>query len=380
MNLALQKTLAFLILMVVGYFLQRKLSDRQDLRGIKILILSVVLPATIFLALLKIEINPQLLLLPVVALGFNALLYFLIRWLLPQMGFDPSGPGGRTMLLLLPSLAPGLSCFPFVLEYLGDEALAMAAMADVGNKVFVLIILYLLAMSWYYHRLGKVTAEPRNLKGKLRELGVALLKEPVNLVIMLALLLLGLGFSMESLPVFFQTTVARLAAMMTPIVLLFIGLAVRFRRKQMASILRVLMLRSGIAFGFSALALAFGPALSPTMAVLVVAFPQSAVSFWPFAHLSAVGQLSPPKSGPVFDPDLALNVLAFSLPFSTLVMLVVLSAQSTFVHPIGSVGASGLLLAVPLVYALRSVNWKWRKEEPQAVPEPTATLSSLQDG
>lgn len=377
MNLALQKTLAFLILMVCGYLLQRKLADRQDLRGIKVVILSVVLPATIFLALLKIEISQHLLLLPVLALGGNVLFYFLLRQLLPLLGFELTTPGGRTMLLLLPSLAPGLSCFPFVLEYLGDEALAMAAMADVGNKVFVLIVLYLLAMSWYYRQFDRETLDNRNLREKLKELGGTLLREPVNLVILAALLMLGLGLHQDSLPTFFQTTVNRLAAMMTPIVLLFIGLAVRFRREQMTAILRLLLLRSGLAFAFSALALAVGPALNPTLAVLVVVFPQSAVSFWPFAHLSAVSQLPSPERGPVFDADLALNVLAFSLPFSTLIMLMVLSAGTAFAQPIASGWAAAGMLVVPLLYVLRGLDWKWRKGAQAAAQKPIMVLRSF---
>ena len=55
-------------------------------------------------------------------------------------------------MMLLPSLAPGLSCFPFIIVYLGDEYLALAALADVGNKIFVLILLYMLAMHWYHLR------------------------------------------------------------------------------------------------------------------------------------------------------------------------------------------------------------------------------------
>ncbi|MTB53216.1 permease [Lewinella sp. W8] len=377
MNLALQKTLAFLILMVCGYLLQRKLTDRQDLRGIKVVILSVVLPATIFLALLKIEISQQLLLLPVLALGGNVLFYFLLRQLLPLLGFELTTAGGRTMLLLLPSLAPGLSCFPFVLEYLGDEALAMAAMADVGNKVFVLIVLYLLAMSWYYRQFDRGAMDNRNLREKLKELGGTLLREPVNLVILAALLMLGLGLNQDSLPTFFQTTVNRLAAMMTPIVLLFIGLAVRFRRKQMTAILRLLLLRSGLAFAFSALALTFGSALNPTLAVLVVVFPQSAVSFWPFAHLSAVSQLPSPERGPVFDADLALNVLAFSLPFSTLIMLMVLSAGTAFAQPLASGWAAAGMLVVPLLYVLRGLDWKWRKGAQAAAQKPIMALRSF---
>ncbi|MEM6771793.1 MAG: permease, partial [Bacteroidota bacterium] len=150
MNPALEKTAVFLLLIVAGYLLQQKIKGKQDLKGVKVLILSVILPATIFVALLKIKVSAELLLLPVGGLFLNGLLFLAARQALPHLGFRKASREWRTMLLLVPSLAPGLSCFPFVVEYLGDEALAMAALADVGNKIFVLIILYLIAMNWYY--------------------------------------------------------------------------------------------------------------------------------------------------------------------------------------------------------------------------------------
>jgi hypothetical protein len=324
---------------------------------VKVLILSVILPATIFVALLKISISTKLLLFPLGALALNFMLFYAVRAMLPKLGFADEPDNRRTMLLLLPSLAPGLSCFPFVVEYLGDEALAMAALTDVGNKVFVLIILYLFAMNWYYTAKKKRTGDLNESPGrqsKLRDLGLSLLREPVNLVIVTAIVMLCLGLDAKSLPPFLETTAVRLAALMTPIVLLFIGMAVRFEWREMAIILRFLAFRAGVGLLLSGLAILFLPAMAPAMALLLVIFPQSAVSFWPFAHISAVDALQNEREEPVFNINLALNVLACSLPFSTVIILGVLSCGEVFASaPMVLLLGAGLLL-IPLVYVLRA--------------------------
>jgi predicted permease len=350
MNPALQKTLTFVLLILAGYFLQRKITGKQELKGVKAMILSVILPATIFVALLRVEIAPSMLLLPLAALGLNAALYGISRWVVPRLGFEGGSPQERTMLLLVPSLAPGLSCFPFILEYLGEESLALAALADVGNKVFVLIILYLVAMHWFYR--SRHGTEQISRGSKLKELGLSLLREPVNLVILLAIGMLGLGYTVDSLPVFLGDTVARLAALMTPIVLLFIGMAVRFQRQEMALILRTLCYRSGLAFLLSAM-LVYTAGLTGAMALLAVIFAQCAVSFWPYAHMAAAEAMRESGSDRVFDLDLGLNVLAFSLPFSTVVILTVLSFGDWFSHPLTILPAAGLLLLGPGIYIVR---------------------------
>ncbi len=350
MNPALQKTIAFLLLILAGYFLQRKISAKQELAGVKLLILSIILPSTIFVALLKIEITGSMLLLPLLALVLNVALYLISAQVLPRLGFASDTAGWRTMMLLVPSLAPGLSAFPFILEYLGDNPLALAALADVGNKVFVLIILYLVAMNWYYARRSTTEAVP-DRNGKLKDLGVALLQEPVNLVIVAAVLMLSFGFDLSSLPFFLEDTVARLASLMTPIVLLFIGMAVRFQRREMALILRVLCYRSGLAFFLSGL-LIYAMGLTGPMALLSVIFAQCAVSFWPFAHMSAIEALRGNRGEAIFDLDLGLNVLAFSLPFSTVVILTVLSCGDWFASPALLAPAGVGMLIVPLGYVL----------------------------
>ncbi|MEM6648459.1 MAG: permease, partial [Bacteroidota bacterium] len=338
---AVQTTLSLLLLIGLGGLLKKKLTSPEQLSGIKMLILSIALPATIFVALLKIQVDSSLLMLPVLALAFNVLMLGATYLLLPYVGVDRDTPRARTLLLLLPSLAPGLSCFPFVMEYLGDAALAQAALADVGNKVFVLIGLYLLAMHWYHQR-SRQTSEGTS---RLKELLVALVSEPINLVMIGALLLLGFGLNMQALPGFMQDALLRMSAMMTPMVLLFIGLAVTLRRGEVRLIASLLGIRAGLTLLLSGALVAVLGLTDPATILLAAAFPLSACSFWPFAHLSAVSALE--KNGdvapeaPTFDPDFALTVLALSLPFSTILILGLFSSGTAFADPMMLVAAGG---------------------------------------
>ena len=104
--------------------------------GIKELVLTVALPSTIFIALMKIPLDSTLVLVPFLTILFNFSLFFLIPPVLGFFTIDKNSSIGRTIKMLLPSLAPGLSCFPFISEFLGAKSLAIAAMADVGNKFF----------------------------------------------------------------------------------------------------------------------------------------------------------------------------------------------------------------------------------------------------
>lgn len=375
MNLALQKTLSLVLLIAIGILLKKKIKNREQLGGVKMLILSIALPATIFVALLKIEIEPALLFLPLLALGFNVLMFFASRFFLPYFGVAGDSAASRTFIMLMPSLAPGLSCFPFLLEYLGEESLALAALADVGNKVFVLIILYLVAMNWYYRRRSMNLDESHKKENRMKGLLLSLVQEPVNLVIVSALVLLGLGLNLNALPAFLQDSVLRMSALMTPMVLLFIGMAVRFKGQEFVMIGKLLCWRSGFAFLLSAALVALLPAASAPLLLLAVAFPQSACSFWPFAHMSAVAHLEEAEikeeKGPsaTFNLDLALNVLALSLPFSTVLILAIFSMGSFFANPLHLLGFGLGLLMLAAAPAVFSKHQKARRLQPKRKEE-----------
>lgn len=357
MSIALHKTFSLLLLIFIGILLKRKILKEDHKNGLKIMILDLALPAMIFVALLSIEVNQDLLILPLLALAFNGLMLLGTRYLLPLFGVENNTPTMRTLLLLLPSLAPGLSCFPFIVEFLGDEYLAWAALADIGNKVFVLIIAYLLATAWYY----KINQLPVNSSwAKIKGLLIAMVKEPINLVIVIALVLLSFGVNLETLPSFLSESILMVKNMMTPLVLLYIGIAVVFNWSQIKMIWSVLIFRAGITFLFSGLLIALIPMPSEAAIILAIVFPLSACSFWPFAHMSAVKAMESlgkdeGKKEPTFDLTLGINILAISLPFSTILILAVLSSASYFVQPHSALLMGGLFLLIFILPKLYQV-------------------------
>ena len=347
---AIQKTRSLLLLIGIGFLLRKKIQSKEALSGIKVLILSIALPATIFIALLKIEVDTSLLYLPLGALLFNLLFLSIAFKGMPFLGFDKGGSAYRSMIMLLPSLAPGLSCFPFLAEYFGDESLALAALADVGNKVFVLILLYLLAMHWYYQGRDKSSSN-----GRFKSLCISLIKEPVNLVIITALILLSLEVNFKALPDFLQSSIGNMSAMMTPMILIFIGMAVKIKWDQFRKILQLLMIRSGLAFLFSASLLLLIPEVSAILSIVLVVFPQSACSFWPFAHMAAVNQLEEGEAKKTFDLDLGLGVLACSLPFSCLLILAISSMGSMFSSPFALLLSAGSMFTFAILLGIKPI-------------------------
>lgn len=349
MDINLQKTLLFLLFIGIGILLKVKLKNKSELAGIKVIILNLALPATIFIALIGVNIEASLLLLPIIALLLNVVLFFATPLVFPLLGIKKGSPNYRTGQLLLSSLAPGLSCFPFILEYLGDSYLAKAAMADLGNKVFVLLVLYLVAMRWHYKA---QEIENTSNRAKFKSLCIAMVSEPVNLFIIVALILLSFGFHMNNLPFIVSESLSRLSLLMTPLVLLFIGLSVKIKKRQFAQIISMLLLRAGIVV---ILGIALITAVQINVAqdrLLLLAFGLSACSFWPFAHIAAVDAqekrvLNFKKT---FNQNFAINILAVSFPLSVVLILGILSAGTLFASIKTMVLLAGILIASGLIY------------------------------
>jgi hypothetical protein len=358
MNGALEKSLALIIFIGIGVLLKKRFSSGKEVNGLKHLILMLALPATIFIALLKIKVDAELLVLPFFALLFNILLFLVSPLLLNFTGITKKSPAGNTLRLLLPSLAPGLSCFPFILEFLGEPLLAKAAMADLGNKFFVLFVLYLVAIKWHYQN---AHFKKESLKYKLQSLLKSLITEPVNLFIFAALLFISLGITLNDFPFFISSILNRLSVLMTPLVLLFIGLALKFKRKQFFQIFSLLMLRAATGLFLVAAVVSLLDITVANDILFMLAFALSACSFWPFAHISGIAykekDLDPKEF--TFNMDVAMAVLALSLPLSVFLILTVLTAGSTF-SEVGNilVLATGLFCLgsiLPLIKWLKSL-------------------------
>ena len=328
MDSAIEKSLSFILFIIIGILLKRKFSQGDETNGLKTLILTLALPATIFIALLKVKINNDLLALPIFAIVLNVLLFVVAPFLISFVGINDKA-SSNSVRLLLPSLAPGLSCFPFILEFLGDSYLAKAAMADLGNKLFVLLILYLVAIQWHYKN-NKSIKEP--IKKKLKSLVKTLVLEPVNVFIFVALIFLSLGITMDNLPSFISNTLNRLSLIMTPLVLIFIGLALKLNRRSFFQIFSLLMLRTAISLLLIvAIAVIFKINIAKEI-LFLLAFSLSSCSFWPFAHISNISfkEKHLNEKERTFDTGIALSVLALSLPISVIMILGMLTAGKTF--------------------------------------------------
>jgi predicted permease len=357
---SLETTLSLLLLIALGYLLKGKIKSKEHREGIRLIILTLALPATIFIALLKVKFSIELIFVPALAFVFNLFIYFILLKLPLRSFFNLREDQYRTLLLLIPSLAPGLSCFPFILEFSGEATVATAALADLGNKVFVLIIAYVLAMRWYIRQHDDAgTTRKVNLKDVLK----SLVNEPVNLVIVAAIAMLSLGLSYDSFPGFIKQSIDKVSLMMTPLVLLFIGMSVKLTWHQVKTIFSFLLLRSSLAFFVSGILLVTLPINDPAMMLLVVVFPQSACSFWPYSHMAAVHALENKNAntkGGVFDLDFGMNVLACSMPFSVMLILLIYSSGTFFTKTSTIFGSSVVLLIAAVAPMLLSIRYRAR--------------------
>jgi malate permease and related proteins len=329
---AVQKTLILLSLIGLGLALKSKLKNKMELNGVKEIILSIALPATVFIALMGIKISFSLLIYPVLILAFNFFIFYTTPLFLPIFGIHKNSASGRTLAMLLPSLAPGLSSFPFINEFLGDESLALAAMGDVGNKFFALNFLYFISMKMYFKNSDSEVSEE---KGKVKKLLISLIKEPINIIMIMAIVFLSFGLNMKAMPTLISDLFNKASSLMTPLVLVYIGLAVQLKEGKIKLISSILFFRAGITMLFSLAVIKIFNITEPNLVLLAIVVPLSSCSFWPFAHISGINikedEKSVTKERRTFDMNLAILILAFSLPFSTILVMGILASGQFFV-------------------------------------------------
>ena len=347
----MEKSISFLILIIIGVLFRSKVQNKEQKNVIKTLILTIALPAVIFSALLKIDLTSSLIYPPLLILSFNFILFALVRWMLPLlMGKEIEPANKRTLMLMLPSLAPYLSCFPFIAEFSNDSIIGLAAIADTGNKLFILIFLYFLAMYWAYGKQIFGKQEKSTSKKKLTDV----LLQPINLSIVIALAASLLGIRLETIPIYFQESLTHLRNLLTPTILIFIGLAVKVKAKELKLILGLLLWRSAIAFVLSATLIGLYNFNSVGIVLLVVAFPQSSCSFIPYAQMTIFSDRKE-KSNKVFNPVLALSLLAISLPFSAFTVVSIYSLGDFFTSPLHLLGISAIALVISRILLKQEV-------------------------
>ena len=102
MESPIEKSLSFLIFIVIGLLLQSKFKNSAEVKWLKEIILTLALPATIFIALLKIKIDVAWLTLPFLALALNIVLFAATPVVVRLLGIEKSSPKAKTIQLLFP--------------------------------------------------------------------------------------------------------------------------------------------------------------------------------------------------------------------------------------------------------------------------------------
>ncbi len=343
--LGLQKAISLALLIGVGYLLKSKFpSSSQQMgfavQGLKAIILSVALPATIFLSIVSTDLTIWTA--PLYTLGINLYLMVMGTLVARLVFYRDQLSLRRSVILMFPSMAPGLTAYPFIDQYLGGDGLAWAALADVGNKVFVLVGLYALAIHWAQQFMDTASSG----HGRWKMIGLSLLREPVNTAIVAGLLLASFGVGIDQIPFIALDPLQKLAACTTPLILIFVGLSLKFDVGQIKRIFMILLFRSGVGFLFSAAMITIlvspsSPVVSSLpFALLLAVTPQAGCSLWPLMHATRVNA----EIQPTFDTNFILALLTISFPFSIGVILMIFASGSFFVHPRHLVAAGGIAL------------------------------------
>ncbi|MGK7878277.1 MAG: AEC family transporter [Xenococcaceae cyanobacterium] len=346
-NLGIQKIIPLALFVAIGYILKGKFEQSAAVGAIKTFIVNVALPTALVLSIIKIDTRLGVLSLPIFGLSINFYLlgvaFVLARFVVPRS----EKAKARSLILMFASLAPGLTVYPFTQEFLGQKGLAWAALVDVGNKLFVLIGLYVLALYWQQRAAGKAQINSTQFK----TIGLTLLREPANLAVILGLLIVGLNMGLADIPGPILEVLQRLAACATPLILFFVGISLEPKASQFQEILSVLLLRSAAGFWFSAGAIALlNP--DPFEAILFTVLPQSGCSLWPLLYASQMNTQEMLKQGEktrrrylTFDTEFALGLLTTSIPLSICINLTIFSSGSFFNSPLNLGLVGSILLA-----------------------------------
>tara|TARA_A100000164_G_scaffold273175_1_gene245154 strand:+ start:76 stop:1158 length:1083 start_codon:yes stop_codon:yes gene_type:complete len=323
MSLILSEIVSFFFLIFLGVLLQKKFDKPSRKNGLKDYILNIALPTTVFVSLLSINVQKEYWLYPLVGIIFDVAILICSPFLIKISGLSSSRKK-NTLFLLLPSFAPGLSCFPIINEFLGNEALAKASILDFGNKLFVLLFLFLVAFQLHKNKIqpyGKISKKP------LKTIFKNVIREPINIALFLAFSLIFLEYNYENLPNLLISLTDKIKNTLTPIVLIFIGLSLVINKKSIAEIIPILFLRAGLSlFLVNSILLVFGRH-STNDSILYFILALSSASFWPISHMTFINALEKNLGlkNNTFDIKFALKFLAYSLPFSTITILILMT-------------------------------------------------------
>jgi hypothetical protein len=363
-----QKTLTFLAIGATGAYLRPEVTGimtKTQAAGAQTLMLQAMVPALVLKSLASVSMSGELVF--YVAFGAALSLFrFASGWAIATGVFGPSKELGlprRSSAHMLGGMAPALSSFPFIKEFVGNKAVGYGALIDLPNKVFVLIILPIILRAWAPG--GAAGAEePKEdpMKKIMKEL-----RDPLNMAIIGGLTMIATGTPLSALG-FFGKAVAGMSEAVTPTLFLILGLRIQLTGTTPTLCATLLLIRHGLlALAMSALMVVMP--MDPGMALTLVIMSQSAVS------VVSTGLITSAVSSgvPGYTAEIGIDLCGYSFPFSTMLSAVTCILGDFYLKNLPIVGAlflgAGSYIGFTQMSAFRDPN-TWAYLNPAPSPSP----------
>jgi len=331
-------------------------------------ILKAALPATVLVALLRVDLEAAWLVLPALMLAWSLFMLVVLALWLPSAEGAVSAEQARTLMVCLPTSAPALVAFPFIAAVLGDAGVAQATAGFLGClAVFAIAPPFIVAVL-----APDAGARPKPARVAASALG-RLVREPVSASAGLGLLLAGGGVEIDDVPPALAGLLESLQQLLAPLVLLYVGLSCRIERRLVALVLTVLSLRRGWSL-LCAAGVRAGVPLGSIEPALVVVLPMGTPSLLALSATWAGHDAGDARSRDRFDAAFGLATYAISLPYAMAAAGLTLAFASVTIDPVVLAGLGALQVAlVGLVFADGRAGQ--RRRSPRAARHPVTSTA-----
>lgn len=360
-SVGVTKALTLFVYIGVGLLL-RKRFDAAASKGIRMLIMQVMLPCVTFKGLVGIELDWSALQYPL--FSATLILFLLVwGWLTSSFVLPPSKVGSdipaRTAMFMTATLAPGLTSFAFVNEFGPSGAAGIASLMDISVK-FILLFFEATMMRWMSPTTEQTTANSEDVADKtskesrapnlLARVVNTLCADNLNFAILGGLAMSATGSSIEDIG-FIGSAITTMAKAQTPVLFVLIGLTVTLSgNTPLVSCIILLFRVSGtlIFVGLMNRCLE----IPPDVELVTTLFGQAAISVIAFGILSEVVD-SQSKSHPSMNKSFAFDMVGYSFPVSVILNTTASLTGKLYTNnllPIGiSIGLGAALLCT--IYA-----------------------------
>ncbi|MFW5879969.1 MAG: AEC family transporter [bacterium] len=291
-----EKTLPLLAIFFLGYILKKfGIFESKDSGSYSKLIIYVVVPALAMKVFATINIDRQLILLPIAAIIFATLMLapaFLIGIFVKDKGIR------NTLYILFPTLEGGGIAYPIMLMVFGEVGLSRTVLFDIGNALFLFTVVYIIASRCNSHSKGFMDALHRTSR------------TPVLYAIALGIILNIIGFT----PAVFLSLLDTIFASLIFVILFMLGIDFKVNQYYLKLGIIVTLAKTfiGLSFGLLIVKL-FGFTDIERTAVLVMTILPSSILTVAYAKENKM------------NVEFMANVFSLAIPLSLIVITILLS-------------------------------------------------------